>query len=297
MVDELKANRLNPENFSQGNFHPKPSDPQAIDWIFLVDTLNFCFWTNENTPSWTVDGHTGYFALCAAINRALNDGIDITNPQYYATITEQDLAKILRSDNDKTVPLLKERVQCLREVGAVLLKQFNGTFKTCVEHAQQSATKLLQLIIETFPCYRDEANYKKYRVGIYKRAQILIGDIWACFNNKNLGHFTDIGEITMFADYRVPQSLIYYGAMEYSQDLKNILESNMLLEHGCEMEVEIRGCSIHAVELLKDWVQKNSDYGVNSILIDHFLWDFRRKHAEEILQMNIPFHKTLSIYY
>jgi hypothetical protein len=39
-------------------------------------------------------------------------------------------------------------------------------------------------------------------VAIYKRAQILIGDIWACFHDQGLGHFKDIDTITMFADYR-----------------------------------------------------------------------------------------------
>lgn len=41
-----------------------------------------------------------------------------------------------------------------------------------------------------------------FAVALYKRAQILIGDIWACFHGEGLGHFTDIDTITMFADYR-----------------------------------------------------------------------------------------------
>lgn len=39
-------------------------------------------------------------------------------------------------------------------------------------------------------------------VSLYKRAQILIGDIWACFEGKGLGKFDDIDTLTMFADYR-----------------------------------------------------------------------------------------------
>jgi hypothetical protein len=38
-----------------------------------------------------------------------------------------------------------------------------------------------------------------------KRAQILIADVWACFNGEAYGAFADIDTITMFADYRVPQ--------------------------------------------------------------------------------------------
>lgn len=297
---ELESNSLSPQNFSQHEIHPKPFDPWAVDWIFLVDTLNFCFWKLENHTGWTVEGYTGYFALCAAIKRAQKDGVDIVNPRFYSTITEEKLAHILRSDNEHKVPLLEKRVKCLHEVGTVLLEKYNGTFKSCIMTCDNSAVKLLNLIITEFPCFRDTAIYKGHKVALYKRAQILIGDLWACYNNKDFGRFTDIEKISMFADYRVPQSLIYFGAMEYSEDLKDILEANILLENGSEMEVEIRGCSIYAVELLKEWVTEHSPdkkFEVNSVLIDHFLWDFRRKHADEILKMKIPFHKTLSIYY
>ena len=40
---------------------------------------------------------------------------------------------------------------------------------------------------------------------IYKRAQIVIADIWACCGGEGYGHFNDIDSITMFADYRIPQ--------------------------------------------------------------------------------------------
>lgn len=39
-------------------------------------------------------------------------------------------------------------------------------------------------------------------VSFYKRAQILIADIWACFEGKTFGEFLDIDSLTMFADYR-----------------------------------------------------------------------------------------------
>jgi hypothetical protein len=39
-------------------------------------------------------------------------------------------------------------------------------------------------------------------VSFWKRAQILVADIWACFEGKGLGTFHDIDSLTMFADYR-----------------------------------------------------------------------------------------------
>jgi Protein of unknown function (DUF2419). len=74
-----------------------------------------------------------------------------------------------------------------------------------------------------------------------------------------------------------------------------------LLENGSEYEVEIRGCSIQAVEMVTDETRKllksegHSDLTVNSVLIDYFLWDYRRKHAA-MLEL-IPFHKTRCVFY
>ncbi|XP_044266966.1 queuosine salvage protein [Tribolium madens] len=298
LVSEIESGKLSSENFSQVKLHPKSDDPKALDWLFVVDTLNFCFWHLETETGWTVEGYTGYFALCAAINRALKEKVDILNPKYYSEVSEKDLAKIFRSDNDVPIPLLQERVKCLHEVGNVLLENFDGSFENCVKKADNSAATLLDLIVNNFKCFKDEATYKDKKIAIYKRAQILIGDIWACFHNEGIGHFKDIDEITMFADYRIPQTLLYFGVFEYSEDLKKKLQDNKILENGEEDEVEIRACSIHAVELLKEHANKKlTDKKINAILIDHFLWDFRREHNKEIVEKKLPFHKTFSIYY
>lgn len=246
-----------------------------------------------------MDGYTGYFALCAAVNRALRENKDFLNPKFYSNITEEQLKKILRSDTTIEVPLLSERVKCLHEVGSVLLENFEGSFANCIKEANQSALNLLKSIVENFKCFRDEAFYKGHKVGLYKRAQILVADIWACFKGEGLGYFKDVDEITMFPDYRVPQSLLYYGVFEYSEQLLEKLKNQVVLNNGDEEEVEIRGCSIHAVELVKELAQKQLEDNkkVNSILIDHYLWDFRRKHDAEIRKKGLPFHKTYSIYY
>lgn len=65
-------------------------------------------------------------------------------------------------------------------------------------------------------------------VAILKRAQILVADIWACCGGEGLGEFTDIDELTAFADYRIPQSLLWLGVLEYSEDLVKALQNGKL---------------------------------------------------------------------
>lgn len=233
----------------------------------------------------------------------------------------------MESDDGLTeAPLIKERLDCLHEVGKSLLEKYDGNFENCIKLCENSAQKLLTLITTEFPCFRDEATYNGKAVSILKRAQILIGDVWACYRGDGLGKFTDIGTITMFADYRVPQVLVHFGAIKYSDELMEVLKagifqklyyfkktyfkillliyiSETLLKNGSVMEVEIRGASIHVVELIKakllTILSENhpelSRDNVNSVLIDHFLWDYRRRFAKDLEY--IPFHKTISVYY
>lgn len=62
----------------------------------------------------------------------------------------------------------------------------------------------MNLLAENFSCFRDEAVFHGKRVRLYKRAQILVADIWACFNGQGYGEFSDIDKITMFAGTLLP---------------------------------------------------------------------------------------------
>ena len=139
-------------------------------------------------------------------------------------------------------------------------------------------------------------------VCFHKRAQILVADVWGCLGGRGLGSFRDLGEaVTMFADYRVPQALAFTGAIAYSPALTRTLKDGVLLSHGDRREMEIRGCSIHACELIRDRAEEmlekrgRGDLKVNAILVDFFLWSWAKEHEEEV--KDIPVHRTRCVYY
>ncbi|XP_011302618.1 UPF0553 protein v1g230591 isoform X2 [Fopius arisanus] len=72
VLEGLKTGAVSIEKFSQCEMHPNSGHPKAIDWIFVLDTLNFSFWSSNPDDKWKVNGQTGYFALCAAIKRAID---------------------------------------------------------------------------------------------------------------------------------------------------------------------------------------------------------------------------------
>ncbi len=76
---ELEKSLYSVKSWRKHELHPKELSEATVDWIFLLDTLNFSFWVEKETPPFVVkyrgNCYTGYWALCAAINRALEVGI------------------------------------------------------------------------------------------------------------------------------------------------------------------------------------------------------------------------------
>ena len=73
------------------------------------------------------------------------------------------------------------------------------------------------------------------------------------------------------------------------------------LRSGDRREVEIRGCSIWSVELIKEHLCKlvqerdGVPCNINSAIIDFYLWPYAKKLEKEM--SHIPIHHTRCIYY
>ena len=62
--------------------------------------------------------------------------------------------------------------------------------------------------------------------------QILVSDLWALFEGQGRGRFDDIDTLTMFADYRVPQSLQVRVEIYLDTSNKLLVPKGHLLLHS-----------------------------------------------------------------
>ncbi|XP_076799812.1 queuosine 5'-phosphate N-glycosylase/hydrolase-like [Clavelina lepadiformis] len=313
LVEKVMNGKFSIGGWKKEKLHPSVTNEAAIDFIFVMDTLNFSFWPDGNDEKFTIMyekvSYTGYWALVAALKRAQDEGFAITDAKFMSCVDQNTFSHIFRSSTESNIPLLRERVEALNDAGSVLLNNFNGTFLNCLKSCEKDAIALIRTIVSNFKSFRDESQYEGQKVSFYKRAQILVADIWDCFQGKGLGEFYNIDELTMFADYRVPQTLEYFGILCYTSELKKILRNQTVLESGSRYELEIRGCSIEAVERLKTELrrqilevsngerEKNTKQNtmVNSITVDFYLWDYAKSHRKQMA--HLPFHKVRTIYY
>ncbi|NXU76912.1 QSPP protein, partial [Oreotrochilus melanogaster] len=305
-VDEEGARRVAESLFDKASLNPRAASEEAVDWVFLVDTLNFSFWSEKEEQKYLVKykGKTvACWKLLSEVRRAsTNVGIPITSASYFSTMTLDQVKHVFRSDTEVPIPLIEERHRVLNESGTVLLEKFGGSFVTCVKMSEKSAQKLLRLVLENFPSYRDEAVFEKKKVSFYKRAQILVADTWSVLEGKGDGAFGDISSLTIFADYRIPQVLVHLKAMKYSEGLMKKLREGTIFQSGDKEEVEIRGCSIWCCalickHLLELYEKKGQDMRekINAVLLDYYLWDYARDHREDM--KDVPFHRVRCIYY
>lgn len=114
-----------------------------------------------------------------------------------------------------------------------------------ISAAKGSAAELVNILARDFACFRDthtfEGEGRSKSIRLLKRAQILVADLWACFDGKLWGEFRDIDKITMFADYRIPQILITFGALCCSPGVAAAIKRKEVIQSGSRWEVQLRG--------------------------------------------------------
>ena len=115
-----------PERLEAPTLEPPNLTPtELLEWIFLLDTLNFCFWSDESsqfTFSYRGVHWTGYRSLVAALTKAVEDGVPIYKPSYFGSVSEEKLRQIFMSETHVELPLIGRRKANLWEAARVLNK-------------------------------------------------------------------------------------------------------------------------------------------------------------------------------
>jgi hypothetical protein len=177
------------------------------------------------------------------------------------------------------------------ELGRFLMTGWGGAFEGPVKEARGSAERLVRLLAR-MPMYQDVAHFESFRVPFLKRAQITCADLATALGGRGLGHFDDLGELTIFADNLVPHTLRMLGILRYDHLLLQRIEREELIPSGSEPEVEIRACALHAVELLSAACARRG-YAVAPHKLDLLLWSRGQSPAIKTK----PRHRTRCTYY
>ena len=252
-----------------------------------------------------------YEHVAVGLRRALDEDRGCLDPSRLVTLDGPGLRALLRWP--RTLPLENERARLLREIGAGLTRHWNGKVANLIHAAAGDAPSLVDLGVQTFPGFRDATVDPRdgRQVFFYKRAQIFVGDVWGRFGGEGLGAFGDsIGELTMFADYRVPVVLRQLGILKYSDAFASVVdEGRTLVPSGSADEIDMRACTVQAVERMKHALEARlakeielrpalgsgeaAAPAVTSVALDWFLWTQGEKRRDD----SPPHHRTMTVFY
>jgi len=261
--------------------------PLTAQFLFVVDAINFCFWPCPQLE---------YAELVGALKAQLEKDPAALDADRLAQLREEELASWYTAIGVE-LPELAERTRCLRQLGVVLRRDFGGLALNLVRAAGNSAVELVHLITGKLPAFRDESMYRGRQVFFYKRAQILVADLWGAYGKSRAAGdgpcaFPDIAELTTFADYRVPQVLRHVGVLKYDDELSRRVDAREEVRAGSDEEVELRAATIMAVEHLRQEIATQGP-SLISAEVDWILWCYGEERRDAIG----PHHRCLSIFY
>jgi hypothetical protein len=234
-------------------------------YLLVLDSINFgsgWFPTLRKRP-----GCSGYYTVAWALADRWRAEGPWSNDELRA-LTGPDVGRVLGQDDGHELMALY--AEALRDLGVFL---GGRSALEVVDEADGSAEQLAESLT-AMPFFDD--------VGFWKRAQITANDLQLA----GIAEFGDIDRLTVFADNLVPHVLRVDGVLRYDNELAKRIDSGELLPPGAQ-EREIRGCAVHACELIA------AELGVPPRILDVWLWN--RGQGERYKAR--PRHRTRTVFY
>jgi hypothetical protein len=268
---------------------PAASDEVFVNFIGVGNAINFAFSDFETRQTFTTsfEGHEwhGAFGMWACLKKALDAGTDFNDLSWLAMLSASDASNLFQGSSN--IPLLKLRVEILREIGAVLSQKHRGSFWNLVQGCRFLAfgqQGLIETLINNFPSFRDESYHKPSgtMLEFHKRAQ-LMGMMYQgrAMGNTGLPSLHDYDFLGPIADYSVPNALRIAGVLEYSDGIEASISAGEIIVKDSIAEQEIRAQTVHAQVALLAQVNELRPRKINYLALDYKLWQLGRSSQRQ----------------
>ncbi len=291
LAEELKNEPVPPWD---NNLQFLGTSAETLQYYFFLDSINFCFWAPKGKERWhhKINGEkvTGYYAFSVAIKDAFLRDKRFFDAAYLAEISETDFRSIFKGGGGELL-LQKERWNIIRENFSISKNKFNGSVLNLITHAERDVDELVNLLIDNFPTFRDQVELEGKSVYFLKRAQIFPSDLSFALPHFPLAQFTNMENLTIFADYKLPQIVEAFEVLQYAPELEQDILEEWLIPAGSQKEIEIRANTIFAIEQIGERMrQKGGKLSTHEV--DWVLWVKAKQ-----MKLPRPHHKTLTTFY
>ena len=139
-----------------------------------------------------------------------------------------------------------------------------------------------------------------------KRAQLFVGMTFGKLQDRDDCPIepSSLKQITAFADYRLPQTLIAMGILRPDSELETTLSKRKLIPSNSRLELEIRAATVEATDRLIQHLNcfQFPEQEVNALHVDYLLWSALKEQNDltegKLFIREIPkHHQTITIHY
>jgi hypothetical protein len=270
--------------------HLPGDQDQLANLVLLIDSLNFCFWSDDPIRfEWRGKTYERFNAMLVSLMLAAKYERRWCDAEFWVEVPGEELREVLSGTGE--LLLLDERERIVRETGRTLIERFDGQFTNAIDSVNEKAWPLAVLLMTNFDSFRDVSNYHGKPVYFLKRAQICALDISIAFESHGLPPLKGVEELAAFADYRLPQTLRHLGILELSPEFAQAIEQEREIPRDSDEEIEIRAATIEAVERMRKELEAVGK-SAPTWRIDWYLW--MSSHADEV---TVNHHRTRTVCY
>ena len=253
-----------------------------INFLLIYESIDFSFWGN---PKWSIETTSGKLDGSIALLYALLNYVKKEKTTDFSNISTEKFSNILKGTPE--IPLLEKRFKIIKEVSTIVNKKMQGNFYQYIKNIT-SDKELFEIIINSFPSFKDERTYNNKTIYFYKLAQLLTSDILHIREEKEKIK-VDYTHLVGCADYKIPQVLRGLGILNYNDELLKIVDNQIEIPVNSVYEVEIRANMITVI----DMINKKLDYKYSRMDINDYLF-MQKKNKNLTLK---PYHLTRNTNY
>lgn len=106
----------------------------------------------------------GFFGLAYSLKKAVKEGKPILDSNYLANLSKEQALKFLKGRNI-IIPMFKERVKILNEIGTVLSEKYDGKFSNFLKisnKAFDNGKGLVERLAKEFQAFNDVPSMEKF---------------------------------------------------------------------------------------------------------------------------------------
>lgn len=243
---------------------PSSKGPEWLDFCVMAISVVACLWPPEDHEVWSVgldgvwlDDAPGLFACFTRLPK-----FDV---RYFTGFTVRQAERFFAGRG--TLQLIGERAQRLDQVATAMVDRWGGVAHPIVEESGWQAARVVELLVETVPGYRDRADTTVGTLAFDKLAHLCA----AMMNSRSERPLEGLDNFPVYPDYMLPMVLRFHGVLAYDEELAKAVDNLRTIDPGSEWELAIRWATVFAAEQLREALT-NLGSNVSTPALDYALW-------------------------